>query len=219
MPALIARWSNDVTALSPGADPDRVLDTGADLLRRWTQPHRHYHTTQHLAEVFWALEEVLDDEPLARVGRLAGWLHDAVYAVGPAAGANERLSAELARDLLPPLGIDSATVQTVGELVEMTADHDPAAGSSLGDAFHDADLWILSAPPLRFDEYCDQVRAEYAQVPDTSYAQGRGAILQPLLQRDQLYRTSHAQTTWTDAARRNLTRELDRLATTTLSTP
>jgi len=211
MPALITWWSTDVAALSPSADPDRVHTAGADLLRRWTEPHRCYHTTRHLVEVFWALEELLEDNTLGPVARLAGWLHDAVYAVGPAAGDNERRSAQLARDLLPTLEIDPAVVQTVAGLVEMTAAHESAGRGLLEDAFHDADLWILGAPDDRFDEYCTQVREEYAQVPDAAYATGRSAILRPLLDRNELYRTATAQDEWTAAARSNLTRELGRL--------
>ena len=64
----------------------------------------------------------------------------------------------------------------------------------------------------RFDEYCTQVRQEYAQVPAALYATARAEVLRPFLVRDHVYRTTHARTEWEPAARENLARELTRLA-------
>ena len=86
------------------------------------------------------------------------------------------------------------------------------ASSAIGLVLHDADLWVLAAPVARFDEYCSQVRAEYAHVPAAAYARERSAVLRPFLVRDHLYRTAHARNTWEPAARENLARELTRLA-------
>ena len=104
MPALITWWKLDLADLAPGAHHDAVLAIGTDLLRRWTEPHRRYHSTRHLVEVFWALEDLEEAREVtareAALGRLAGWFHDAVYDPTAAAGANELASADLAvRDL------------------------------------------------------------------------------------------------------------------------
>ena len=96
-------------------------------------------------------------------------------------------------------------------MIRLTVNHDAQAEEPLESAFHDADLWILSAPEGRFDGYCDQVRQEYAGVSDTAYRHGRAAILEPLLHRDTIYRTSHALHVWETPARINLGRELARL--------
>jgi predicted metal-dependent HD superfamily phosphohydrolase len=77
---------------------------------------------------------------------------------------------------------------------------------------HDADLWVLSAPVARFDEYCAQVREEYAHVPAALYATARSELLRPFLVRDHVYRTAHARAEWEPSARENLARELTRLA-------
>ncbi len=214
MPALITWWRRDLASLAPSADPGLVLEVGADLMRRWAEPHRHYHTTVHLVEVFWALEELEDVEEIAprpgTVGRLAAWFHDAVYAVD-GTGAGEAASAALARDVLPGLGVEPAAVAAVVGLVEDTVTHEVGDRTGLRAAFHDADLWILSAEPARFDEYCEQVRREYANVPDPAYAAGRRAVLTPLLERAHVYATNHAREQWESEARANLIRELARL--------
>lgn len=215
MPALITWWSLDVYAVAPHARKAAVERSGADLLTRWTEAARRYHTTRHLVEMFWALEEIEDaggiDERQGSVARLAAWFHDAIYDPGARSGSNEADSAALARDTLQQLGIGEDDIDDIDRLIRLTVSHDGDVAQHLDAAFHDADLWILSAPDERFDRYCDQVRAEYAHVPDPAYRRGRAAILEPLLHRDTIYRTSRALDGWERRARINLGRELARL--------
>lgn len=211
MPALITWWTEDLGALAPDAEPARVAQDGADLLRRWSEPHRRYHGTRHLVEVFWALEE-LGLEPRAEaLGRVAGWFHDAVYDVVAAPGANEAASAELAEVVLPGLGLGPQDIDVVVGLVQMTAAHEESP-DPVSAAFHDADLWILSADAPRYAQYRRQVREEYASVPDDLFRQGRAAIMSDFARRDRIYSTPYAHREWEPAARANLARELAELA-------
>jgi predicted metal-dependent HD superfamily phosphohydrolase len=215
MPALITWWTLDVRALHPEAHDDAVAAVGADLLRRWSEPHRRYHTTTHLVEMFWALDELLDAGELAEhegaVARIAAWFHDARYDPRARSGSNETESAEMAVRELTSLGVPARDRDAVERLVRLTDGHQLPSDDGLAACFHDADLWILSAPPDRFGAYCEQVRQEYAFVDDTAYAEGRSAILVPFERRDHLYRTAHARQHWDDAARLNLGHELARL--------
>jgi predicted metal-dependent HD superfamily phosphohydrolase len=215
MPALITWWGLDVHAIAPQAPDYAVTRSGADLLARWSEPTRRYHTTRHLVEMFWALEELeaageIDDRQ-SSVARLAAWFHDAIYDPGASPGSNEANSAALARYSLQQVGLGDDDLDAVDRLIRLTARHEAHDAEPLEAAFHDADLWILSAPKERFDDYCDQVREEYARVPEAAYRQGRAAILEPLLHRDTIYRTSFALLAWETPARINLGRELTRL--------
>jgi predicted metal-dependent HD superfamily phosphohydrolase len=216
VPALLTSWSLDLDALLQEPHPDAVARHGADLLRRWASPGRRYHTTAHLVEMFWALEELEDAGAIdAREGclaRVGAWFHDAVYEPAAGPGANETASAELARDTLHQLGAQPHDVEVVAALVSLTETHDTPADDDLACAFQDSDLWILAAPQPRFEEYCAQVREEYAHVDEAAYRTGRLAILEPLARRDTLYRTSHARRTWEQPARVNLAREVARLS-------
>lgn len=214
MPALIAWWTQDVSVLAPDADPALVWGVGADLLARWREPHRAYHGTRHLVEMFWALEELGEAGEITRrseaLGRVAAWFHDAVYsALEPA--DNERASAAYAATALSHMGFGARDRAAIDRLVRASEQHELPVGSGLEAAFHDADLWILSAPTERFDEYCAQVREEYAHVPDAAYATARTAILAPFLDRPRLYATTYADAQWTERGRANLERELTRL--------
>jgi predicted metal-dependent HD superfamily phosphohydrolase len=205
----------DVQSVAPRAHNDAVARVGADLLVRWSEPARRYHTTRHLVEMFWALEELEDageiDDRQCAVARLAAWFHDAIYDPEAGPGSNEADSAVLARNTLQQLGIGDEYMGIINRLIRLTARHDADAEEPLEAAFQDADMWILSAPQERFDGYCSQVREEFAHAPDAAYRQGRAAVLEPFLHRDTIYRTSHALQAWERPARINLGRELARL--------
>jgi predicted metal-dependent HD superfamily phosphohydrolase len=216
MPALITWWTLDVRRVAPHAPAnDVVARAGAGLLARWNDPSRRYHTTSHLVEMFAALDELREareiDDRQRSVARLAAWFHDAVYDTAAPGGYNEADSAVLARNTLQGLRFGEQDIDAIDRLTRLTAEHEAEASEPLDAAFHDADLWILSAPRTRFDSYCDQVREEYAYVPDEDYRNGRSAILGPLLHRDGIYRTAHARLAWETPARINLGRELARL--------
>lgn len=215
MPALITWWTLDVEELAPGAHSDAVAAIGTDLLRRLGEPQRRYHTNRHVLEMFWALEDLEKAGAITAregaLGRTAAWFHDAVYEPAAAAGENEAASAELAVRELGALGVAVEDVDVVRRLVLATERHDPVVDGGLPAAFHDADLWILAAPEDRFDEYCAQVREEYAVVPDDEFARGRSRILQPFLERDAVYETRFGRREWERRARVNLARELERL--------
>ncbi|MFZ1285407.1 MAG: hypothetical protein WAR57_00015 [Candidatus Phosphoribacter sp.] len=218
MPALITWWTQDVVHLAPHSFEDAVVAAGSDLLARWNEPQRRYHRTTHLVEMFWALEELEDageiDVDSAALARVAAWFHDAVYDPGAGAGANEADSGLLAGTVLRELELDDDQIATVVRLVLMTVDHADGEcdDGPIDRAFHDADLWILSADDERFDDYCSDVRAEYAAVPGAAYRAARAQILRGFGAREQLYRTDYARSQWEPRARANLDRELDRLA-------
>ncbi len=218
MDALRGRWRADCALAAPGAEPRVVDEVGRDLLRRWREPHRRYHDATHLLEVLTAVDTLCAGERVSpqdrAVAALAVWFHDAVYAVR-SPRTNEADSAALASEALALLHVDPATTGRVTDLVLSTATHELRSGTAkdiAADVVHDADLWVLGAPVARFDEYCRQVREEYADVPAGEYASARSGVLRPFLVRPHVYRTTHAQRSWESTARENLARELSRLA-------
>jgi predicted metal-dependent HD superfamily phosphohydrolase len=214
VPALITWWKLDVAELAPGAHSDAVQAIGSDLERRLGESHRRYHTTRHLVEMFWALEDLEKAQVISprecAVARIAGWLHDAVYDPTTAPGENEIRSAELAVRDLSALGFTGGDTETVRDLVLATQNHE-LARDGLHAAFHDADLWILSAPRARYDEYTAQVREEYAAVPTEVFRLARAAILRPFIDRESIYATAFARESWEESARLNLAFELESL--------
>lgn len=212
---LLDRWLDDAELVAPRAGRDRWLREGSLLLRGWGEPHRRYHTVEHLHEVLAALDELQSaghlDEGQALVARLVGWYHDLHHDPRAAAGSNEQRSATMARDHLHQLGVDDRVVDAVEAGVLMTAAHevDPAGRHTrVLEGVHDADLWILSSPADRYAAYRAQVRAEYAVIPDDLFRAGRTTVLERFAERARIYLTAHAHARWTARARTNLAAEL-----------
>lgn len=205
---LLTSWRDALPAAAPAELAARV---GADLLRRWGEPHRHYHTANHLAVVLAVVDEHAGHAADADAVRLAAWFHDAVY--DPRRVDNEEASALLAETILPGLAVSPERVAEVARLVRLTASHDPSPGDRNGELLTDADLAVLASPPDAYLAYTAAVRREYAHVSEPQFAAGRASVLHNLLCLPSLYRTPVLHERWEDAARTNITRELTTLRT------
>jgi predicted metal-dependent HD superfamily phosphohydrolase len=182
---------------------------GGELLERWSEPHRRYHTGAHLFAVLTALQGLTDDREVPRAVELAAWFHDAVHA--GTAGRDEEDSALLAETRLRDAGLAPGEVSEVARLVRLTADHQPEADDDGGQLLSDADLSVLGREPAGYRRYTQQVRAEYAHVPEELFRAGRAAVLDQLLGLDPLFYTLRGRELWLAHARSNLRDELARL--------
>lgn len=180
--ALASKWGASSIAVDAAFD---------DLVARYGEPHRRYHTLEHLTETL-ALVDGGDVE-------LAVWFHDVIY--DTATNDSEARSADYAVESLHRLGAPDDVVTEVRRLVLLTAGHVVDDGDDDGRTLVAADLAILSADPERYDRYARDVRAEYAHVDDASWRDGRASVLRALL-----------DVASDDRARANLNRELARLA-------
>ncbi|MCI4062990.1 metal-dependent phosphohydrolase [Micromonospora sp. R77] len=207
MDELIERW-RDAARAAGATDPGAVDRAGERLLAGWREPHRHYHTLDHLLAVLDVVDAYAGLARRPALVRLAAWAHDAVYDPRAAGDANERASADLAAGLLAAAGTPADAVTEVRRLVLLTAGHTVTAGDPDGALLCDADLAILAAPPARYDRYAAAVRREYAHVPEPDFRAGRARVLTALLALPARYRLPPLHARWEAAARANLTREL-----------
>ncbi|MCK7627762.1 hypothetical protein MUU72_32500 [Streptomyces sp. RS10V-4] len=204
--ALAGRWAATVDRARGHRDGPDPAPYAANLLRRWAEPQRRYHTTDHLTAVLDRIDELADHADDLPAVQLAAWFHDAVYR--PERSENEERSAALAERALPELGLDPARTAEVARLVRLTVTHDPAPGDRNGAVLCDADLAVLAGTPEAYAAYAAAVRAEYDFVPDPDFRTGRAAVLRQLLALPRLFRTPPAHDRWEEPARRNLTTEL-----------
>ena len=207
--ALRTRWRDALVGARGGAEDPDPSPYADNLLARWAEPQRRYHTTAHLLAVLEHIDTLAGHAADPDVVRLAGWFHDAVYR--PDRSENEERSAALAERALPEAGLDATATAEVARLVRLTADHDPAAGDTNGEALCDADLAVLATGPREYAEYAARVREEYGFVPDEVFHEGRANVLRQLLGLPRLFRTPHGAARWEPRARQNLTTELDLL--------
>ncbi|MDT0305451.1 metal-dependent phosphohydrolase [Streptomyces sp. DSM 44917] len=186
--------------------PGVTAVAGQELVTRWAEPHRRYHTTAHLRAVLDRLAEpglrAAAADPAAV--ELAAWFHDAVYDPTATSGDNEERSAVLAERLLA----GDPRREEVARLVRLTAGHDPAEDDANGAALCDADLAVLAGTPEQYAAYAAAVRQEYGFVPDEAFREGRAAVLRGLLAQPRLFRTAYGAERWEAAARFNARGEL-----------
>ena len=187
------RWQRLASAWN--APPDVVDAVYADIVTRYGEPHRRFHTLEHIAEVLAVVDDLGGDEAV----QWAAWLHDVIYDVHGT--DSEARSAGYAGEVLAQLRVPDDVITEVQRLIELSARHDVVAGDKNGAIFVAADLAILSADPARYDRYTRDVRDEYGHVDERSWRLGRTAVLRSLL--------DHVTD---ERARSNVARELAALA-------
>jgi predicted metal-dependent HD superfamily phosphohydrolase len=196
-----------------GRHHDGYID---DVLMRYAEPHRHYHTATHVMFVIRHLQEISEGllAPISPEVIAAALYHDAIY--DARAADNEACSAVLAANDLAEIGWTADRCGSVANLILATAGHladdaDAAAGSTQAidtAMLLDADLAILGAEPGAYQAYVNGVRAEYRHVDDDQWRTGRSAVLHRFLDRHRLFITDHMHTTLEHRARANIEAEL-----------
>ena len=199
---LASHWRAAWQAL--GAQPDNLLFEA--LIAAYREPHRRYHTVQHLEECFHHFDLIRAGAEEPAEIELALWFHDAIY--DTRRHDNEERSAQWARESIVP--VSRETAERVHALV-MTTKHTAVPEGIDAQILVDVDLWILGAPPQRFDEYEVQVRDEYAWVPTALYRRERRRILSGLASRPTVFSTPVFAARFEGQARGNLARALARL--------
>lgn len=208
----ISRWNAAWSRLE--LEPPPALFT--ELAERHGEPHRAYHTMQHIRECLRHLDKAahgaVDGVPepgdaSTRI-EIALWFHDAIY--DTKRSDNEEKSAAWAHDALIVAGAAAALAGEIRDLVLATK-HDAVPEDETAMLLVDIDLSILGAPQARFDEYEDQIRREYAWVPEADFRAVRARILESFLARPRIFQTPHFAAMLEERARENLARSLARL--------
>lgn len=176
------------------------------LVNAYREPHRHYHTLQHLEECLQWFEGHRNLAEESAEVEVALWFHDAIYNVR--AHDNETKSADWARQALLDAEVDCARVARIGQLIIATC-HTVAPESNDQALLVDIDLAILGAQENRFIEYEQQIRKEYAWVPGIVFRHKRRTLLRQLLSRPALYQTAKFNTLLENQERANLIRSLE----------
>ena len=187
-------------ATTHGADRGTAEAWWREVRSRYAEPHRRYHTLDHIREMLALLPES-SAEVLAAV-----WFHDLIY---DRRGANEERSADVAAEALVDLRFPRESVDFVTKMILATRDHDPGDLPADARLFLDADLAILGSPPETYRRYAEAIRFEYSWVAEELFRAARDGVLRDFLARPRLYVTDAMQERFAAQARANLTWELD----------
>lgn len=178
------------------------------LVAAYNEPHRKYHTEQHLRECL-ALFETHASLALAPAEvEISLWFHDAVYNVR--ASDNEAKSAEWAAHELYRAGVAEERIARIKDHILATR-HSALPKGEDQKLLVDIDLSILGASRARFDEYERQVREEYGWVPGFIFRKKRREVLREFLSRGPIYFTPALREALEIQARFNLVYSLELL--------
>jgi predicted metal-dependent HD superfamily phosphohydrolase len=189
-----------------GVDSALADRTFEEVRTHYAGPGRFYHTLDHVQNVLRTVESLGSYARNLNAVRLAAWLHDVIY--DSRASDNEERSADYAERLCEQLSITEGRL--VAALIRKTKTHD-AAEDADAQVLIDADLAILGGNKSAYRLYAEQIRHEYAWVPEPEYRMGRRHILERFLRRPRIF---HFLSRLEAAARRNIAAEIAQLADT-----
>ena len=115
---------------------------------------------------------------------MAIWFHDAVY--DTRRDDNEQKSAEWAEKVICQLGLGSDIAERVSASILATR-HNAEVWDADAQLMADVDLSILGANADAFWRYEENIRKEYAWVPESLFRQRRTEILRGFLSRPHIY--------------------------------
>lgn len=198
-----ATWKDLGVSVTPA-----LLRDYEELIARYSEPHRKYHTVRHLDECFGKLAEIRSKAAHPTEVEVALWFHDAIYE--KRSTQNEAKSAELASSKVRAAGGSPECAERISALI-MATRHAAVPQGDDAKVLIDVDLAILGASPERFDEYERQVREEYSWVPGFLFKKERKRILTEFLARPAIFNTELFRERYESQARENIQRSITRL--------
>lgn len=199
------RWQNTIKIFD--VDEASAAQVFNQLVQAYSNPSRRYHTIKHIDCVLNKIQALQDYTQDLTTVELAAWFHDVIY--NTQAQDNEERSADYADEVLNRLDIPSSYITNVKRLILNTKHHQ--ADDIDSQVLLDADLAILAANAVDYQEYADAIRQEYAWVSDDNYIQGRTQVLEKFLQRQRIYFTPLMYESSEQAARNNIQAEVRKL--------
>lgn len=171
------------------------------LLGAYSEPHRHYHTTEHIDAMLAHLDSVqgLAEHPAEL--ELAIWFHDAIY--NTYSTHNERDSADWAKRFLSKAGYSKAGIERVYKLIMATLHNVETTGPD-ESLIVDIDLTILGAPFKIYEQFENNIRKEYRLIPAIIYRRKRKEILKGFLNKKVIYNTDYFRAKYEQTARKNI---------------
>lgn len=190
-----------------------------DLVGRYSQPRRAYHTLDHVLYCLVLLDEYrfLAEDP-HRTGalELALWMHDVIYRTHrcPAGlPSSEVLSAVYTDDVLAACKVDFALREKVYGLIMVTHHDRERYPAKTRDEMLMADIdWSpLGCPWKEFEQNGRNIRHEYAGYSDEEFRRGRIAFMRAATLECKQFYLPEFEARFGDQARENITKELENL--------
>lgn len=193
--------------LQPYTDNQALVEDGYQMITvRYREPHRHYHTLQHLENLLQLQQTYSDRITDNETVSFAIYFHDIVYDVKQP--DNEEQSALAAHAFLQQTSYPAERIAQVMAFIRATKTHLNISNNTDLDYFLDFDLSILGTPSGEYLTYTKQIRDEYHMYPDAQFYSGREKVLMHFLALPAIYKTAVFREEREAIARENLGEEL-----------
>ena len=149
-----------------------------EILARWREPHRAYHTCDHLDDLLRQIRAISKNhitDKYREMLLLTAIFHDIVY--DPRRKDNEERSAQLLLQNAP----ESQEIQYIVSIIRDTKTHVPR--TPLSHIFCDLDMSIVKKPLPDLLQWEFGIRHEYNHVPKFLYIIGRVRFLRQMIKR------------------------------------
>lgn len=200
------RWESVWQKLNAHAVPQEVFE---ELLNAYSAANRFYHNLIHIEDCLSIFDETKSLCVHPEEVELAIWFHDAVY--DTTRNDNEQKSAEWAVSAINQSGVNHAVSERVSNLVLATR-HMMAVSEREAQLIVDVDLSILGSEADFYWQYENNIRREYAWVPESIFREKRREILQRFLGRRYIYYHQTYRDRFERQARQNLEHAITKLS-------
>jgi len=197
--AVPARFATLWRRCHPGPDAMAPEAVYADVVAHYGEPHRRYHTLDHVDDCLERFDTVQDLPPDPGAVELALWFHDVIFAAD--ARDNERRSAQFYFG-----HASGASPRFRRHVCSMIIASNHAGALSDADLGYmlDIDLAGFGHPWPQFRRTTDVVRAEYTHLSDAQFAAGMAGFFTVLLARPHIFRTESFRVPCEETARANI---------------
>jgi|SRR5688572_28112008 len=200
-----AHWEAVWQKLHTHAIPDNAFD---ELTRVYSSPDRFYHNLAHIQDCLSVFDQAKSLAAHPGEVELAIWFHDAVY--DTRRNDNEQKSAGWAASVIHEAGLTNEIADRVTHSILATR-HDTKVTDIDAQVLVDVDLSILGREADVFWLYEENIRKEYAWVPESQFRQKRAEILRSFLDRRHIYYHEKFREMFEERARLNLKQAITRL--------
>lgn len=173
------------------------------LLKSYSEPHRHYHTLEHLIALFQLSSSI--GVRLSTPQIMAIWYHDSIY--DPKSKTNEEDSCQLLieHQMLLKTISSNELGRAIGIIMD-TKGH--TSDNHESQTVLDLDLTGLGSDWKTYSYTIELIRKEYEHLSDDNWIAGRKLFLQSILTRNYIFNTHWGRDIYEEKAQMNISKEL-----------
>lgn len=205
---LTERWERAWQDLNAHTVPRDVFE---ELVKAYSSPDRFYHNLRHIEDCLSIFDGTKSLAAHPEEVELAIWFHDAVY--DTRRNDNEQKSAEWARSVILQSGAGNDVAERVSDFILATG-HTSEVTDTDARLMVDIDLSIFGRNAADFWQYEENIRKEYAWVPEVLFREKRIEVLRGFLDREHIYYHQTCRDMFEKHARINLKGAITRLSNT-----